>query len=540
MRQSYRDLRSILASRPDSARDGIHLAKLLSPMVVSMLRSLHVLPATRAGARAIRHWRWVALLALVLAPEAVTAAQLTLTWTDNAGNETGYRVERKTGSSGSYSEIGVLPVSTTTYTDTNVAGSTTYCYRVRAYNDAGNSGYSNEACRTTSISPFSIAVSKAGTGTGTVASTPAGIDCGTDCNESYAGGTVVTLSATPGSGSRFDGWSGGGCAGIGSCTLTGNSSLSVSATFTSTSSGATCPTGQYRAEYYNNTGLTGTPVLTRCESRIAYNWGTGGPGNGVPNDNFSVRWTGRFNFAAASHIFTAQASDGIRVWVDGASVIDAWKDQLTTTYRATVPLTAGTHEVKVEYYERGGGALARVYWVFWRATSGGAVSGESSSGGSIVAGGSLTARGASPAGTGGSPGVIHDGAKPPAESTDARRQYDSWDAANAATEDWVEYTYPRGWLTSLFVQVRQNGQRVNVSNLSTTLAYAGNNGVSFEPYTLTFNAIQGDGIRPYVAPGGSAAFISIGELPALALVDPQGRRPFSRATRRAIRRSTPG
>lgn len=330
--------------------------------MVSILRSLHVRPAPRGGVRAIRHWRWVALLALVLAPERVTAAQLTLSWTDNAGNETGYRVERKTGSSGSYGEIVDLPVNTTTYTDTNVAGSTTYCYRVRAYNDAGNSGYSNKACRTTSISPFSIAVSKAGTGTGTVASTPAGINCGTDCNESYAGGAVVTLSATPASGSRFDGWSGGGCAGTGSCTLSGNSSLSVSATFTSTSSGAACRTGRYRAEYYNNTGLTGTPVLTRCESRIAYNWGKRGPGNGIGNDNFSVRWTGRFNFAAASHQFTAQASDGIRAWVDGASVIDAWKDQATTTYRATVPLAAGTHEVKVEYYERGGSAYARVFW----------------------------------------------------------------------------------------------------------------------------------------------------------------------------------
>jgi hypothetical protein len=428
--------------------------------MVSILRSLHVRPATRAGIRAIRHWRWVALLALVLAPERVTAAQLTLTWTDNAGNETGYRVERKTGSSGSYGEIAVLPVNTTTYTDPNVAGSTTYCYRVRAYNDVGNSGYSNEACRTTSISPFSIAVSKVGTGTGTVASTPAGINCGTDCNESYAGGAVVTLSATPASGSRFDGWSGGGCAGTGSCTLTGTSSLSVSATFTSTSSGATCPTGQYRAEYYNNTGLTGTPVFTRCESRIAYNWGTRGPGNGIGNDNFSIRWTGRFNFAAALHQFTAQAGDGIRVWVDGASVVDAWKDQATTTYRATIPLTAGTHEVKVEYYERGGSAYARV---FWRAVTGVAGSGGSSSGGSIV-----------------------------------------------------------------------------VSNLSTTLAHAGDNGLSFAPDTLTFNSIQGDGILLDVAPGGSAAFISVGELPALALVAPRGRRPFSRATRRATRRSTPG
>ena len=61
-------------------------------------------------------------------------------------------------------------------------------------------------------------------------------------------------------------------------------------------------------------------------------------------------------------MFTARADDGIRVWVDGASVINAWRDQAPTTYQATVPLTAGTHEVRVEYYERGGGAVAEVRW----------------------------------------------------------------------------------------------------------------------------------------------------------------------------------
>ncbi len=70
-------------------------------------------------------------------------AQLTLTWSDNANNESGYRVERKIGT-GSYSEIVVLPADSTSYTDAGLAGSTTHCYRVRAFNAAGTSGYSNE------------------------------------------------------------------------------------------------------------------------------------------------------------------------------------------------------------------------------------------------------------------------------------------------------------------------------------------------------------------------------------------------------------
>ncbi len=126
------------------------------------------------------------LVALALVPECATAAQLTLTWSDNASNETSYRIERKIGS-GSYSEIAVLPVDTETYTDINLAGSTNYCYRVRALNAAGSSGYSNEACRTTSISTLAITVTKSGTGSGTVASAPTGINCGSDCTEDFRG-----------------------------------------------------------------------------------------------------------------------------------------------------------------------------------------------------------------------------------------------------------------------------------------------------------------------------------------------------------------
>jgi hypothetical protein len=77
---------------------------------------------------------------------------------------------------------------------------------------------------------FPLTVLKAGTGTGTVTSTPAGIDCGADCSESYAQGSVITLTATPTAGSTFTGWS-GACTGTGSCVVTMNGSQSVTATF---------------------------------------------------------------------------------------------------------------------------------------------------------------------------------------------------------------------------------------------------------------------------------------------------------------------
>jgi chitodextrinase len=123
-----------------------------------------------------------------------------------------------------------------------------------------------------------------------------------------------------------------------------------------------CPTGQYSAQYHGNMTLSGTPALQRCEAAVNHGWASGSPAPVVPVDGFSTRWTGTFLFTAATYEFTATADDGIRVWVDGALVIDAWKDQAATTYRATRTLTAGDHAVKVEYYENGGAAAARVSW----------------------------------------------------------------------------------------------------------------------------------------------------------------------------------
>ena len=64
-----------------------------------------------------------------------------------------------------------------------------------------------------------LTVSKTGTGTGSVSSSPAGITCGATCANSFDYGTVVTLTATPATGSDFTGWSGGGCSGTGTCVV---------------------------------------------------------------------------------------------------------------------------------------------------------------------------------------------------------------------------------------------------------------------------------------------------------------------------------
>jgi len=79
-----------------------------------------------------------------------------------------------------------------------------------------------------------LTVTKAGSGTGTVTSSPAGINCGVDCSEKYNHGTSVTLTASADSGSTFSGWSGGGCTGTGTCTVTMSANTTVKATFSKT------------------------------------------------------------------------------------------------------------------------------------------------------------------------------------------------------------------------------------------------------------------------------------------------------------------
>ena len=79
---------------------------------------------------------------------------------------------------------------------------------------------------------FTLTAALAGTGTGTVTSAPAGINCPGDCTEDYASGTTVVLTAAPTGGSTFTGWSGGGCSGTGTCTLTVLAATTVTATFT--------------------------------------------------------------------------------------------------------------------------------------------------------------------------------------------------------------------------------------------------------------------------------------------------------------------
>jgi hypothetical protein len=82
---------------------------------------------------------------------------------------------------------------------------------------------------------FAVAVTKAGSGTGTVTSSPAGIDCGATCSASFDEGTPIDLTAVADLGSDFAGWVGAGCFGTGTCSVAVNADMTVTAYFNAAS-----------------------------------------------------------------------------------------------------------------------------------------------------------------------------------------------------------------------------------------------------------------------------------------------------------------
>jgi hypothetical protein len=119
------------------------------------------------------------------------------------------------------------------------------------------------------------------------------------------------------------------------------------------------PPARFAAEYFDNSTLSGQPVLTRSDDGIDFDWGEGAPSPLVPANQFSARWTRTKDYPAGTYRFSVTGDDGIRLLVDGAQVINGWFYQAPTTYTADVPLSAGDHTVVIEYFEHTGGAVAK-------------------------------------------------------------------------------------------------------------------------------------------------------------------------------------
>jgi hypothetical protein len=307
---------------------------------------------------------WVIALFLISSHAHVRAAQsVRLAWNASpSSGVTGYRVYYRTSSGGQIDSENVGNALSATISD--LSDATTYVFWVTAYNSAGlESSGSNEVSYTTPASSpgtYSLTVNN-GTGDG-----------------AYPPSSEVTVTADPPQpGEEFQVWE-GDIAILDNFTSETTQALIpfqdvvVTATYSVSSGGS--GTG-LRGEYYNDPSngaypledpFAGSPVLTRTDSTVNFNWGDDSPGSQVGSDYFSVKWTGQVRAPlSGTYTFTVTGDDGVRLYLDGQLVIDGWADQHATSYSYTTTLTAGTlYHIELHYYEHGGDASCWLGWSY--------------------------------------------------------------------------------------------------------------------------------------------------------------------------------
>jgi beta-glucosidase len=119
-----------------------------------------------------------------------------------------------------------------------------------------------------------------------------------------------------------------------------------------------------KGEYFSNMTLSGDPVLVRRDARVNFEWQMGSPDPKIPDDHFSVRWTGKLiPPASGTYRLGASTDDGLRLYLDGRLLIDSWFDRGATLDYVTIELQKGRqYDIRMEYYENTGWAYAGLVW----------------------------------------------------------------------------------------------------------------------------------------------------------------------------------
>ena len=145
------------------------------------------------------------------------------------------------------------------------------------------------------------------------------------------------------------------------CTISGGVLKPIDAKYFAEVEG-TGKTGM-KGEYFDNMNLSGKPVLTRVDSMINFNFGTGAPAPGLPKDHFSIRWRGKIIPRDTVRYIGISTDDGGRLYLNGTLLIDDWTDHAETAHKVKVDLIPGReYEVEVDQYDDELGAVARLTW----------------------------------------------------------------------------------------------------------------------------------------------------------------------------------
>lgn len=143
----------------------------------------------------------------------------------------------------------------------------------------------------------------------------------------------------------------------------------------------------WRGEYYDSVNLSGEPKFVRTDRAINFDWGTGSPApNQLGSDRFSVRWSDTLSLTPGRYRFTVTVDDGVRLRINGETVIDRYTVQSARTFSVERNLAEGRATVVMEYFENTGEAVAQFSWQRVGTTTGAtndSVSGDSVSGASV-------------------------------------------------------------------------------------------------------------------------------------------------------------
>jgi beta-glucosidase len=119
-----------------------------------------------------------------------------------------------------------------------------------------------------------------------------------------------------------------------------------------------------RVEYFNGGSPSGTPLLTRVEKQIDFNWGAGGEIPGLNSDSFSIRWRAKLTPKADGKYKITSAGDGVsQLFVNGKPKINNWSSAGGTSKTVSMELKAGeTYTIRFEYVNSGGHKSAKLGW----------------------------------------------------------------------------------------------------------------------------------------------------------------------------------
>ena len=119
-----------------------------------------------------------------------------------------------------------------------------------------------------------------------------------------------------------------------------------------------------RGEYFDNQELNGTPKVVRSDLQLSFDWASGAPDPSIPNDHFSVRWTGKIvPEKSGDYTLSLRADDGVRLWVDGKKLIDDWSVHPAKASEAKLHVEAGVPlDMRLEYFEEAGEASVQLGW----------------------------------------------------------------------------------------------------------------------------------------------------------------------------------